>query len=135
MQSIKLDHIPTTADDIKVGDIFACSWGATMLMVDYYKVISRTKCYVTIRELNTVEESTGFLSGTCMPVVDEFADYSSCYTDARFEDKDGKVYAQYRVKISDYKDGEGNRRPCLKIKAWKTAYPWNGSPKSFNHCD
>lgn len=123
-----VSHIPKTDSDIDVGDIFYSTWGATMTMVTYWKVVKRTAQFVTLRELDTYEESDGgFLSGYSKP-LDKFKNYSNVYSSSRFEDTDGKVYSQCRVKLT-------NGSTKLKIKSYMYAYPWNGKPKYYNHCD
>lgn len=41
-EMLKVTHIPTTQDDIQVGDVFHSSWGATMRMNTYWRVVRRT---------------------------------------------------------------------------------------------
>ncbi len=63
----KPEHVPTTIEDIQVGDVFHSHWGATMSLNTYYKVIKRTAKFVTLRELRDVEHGTGFLQGVQYP--------------------------------------------------------------------
>ena len=127
-QFATVKHIPKTAADIQVGDIYFCSWGATMLLANFYKVVKRTKCFVTLRELDTVEKGDDQFTGTSVP-LDTFVDSSSVYDDERFVDADGKVYAQRTVKV----DPKGS--PNLWYKKFMCCRPWDGQPKPYDHCD
>lgn len=126
-EMIKVEHIPKTVDDIRVGDIFHSHWGATMSLNTFWKVIKRTNKFVTLRALRSITKGTGFLSGVEFP-VDEFDDWSMVYDQYRFEDKDGKVYQQVTRKLPD-------KDTTITIQPWMHAWPWNGKPASFDHCD
>ena len=122
-------HFPKTADDIQVGDIFHSSWGATMTLNTYWKVVKRTPCFITIRELATESENDGgFLSGNEWP-LDRFSDHSNVYDKERFVDTDGQVYAQRTVKV------QKNNSTTLKLEDFMYAHPWDGKPHYYNHCD
>jgi hypothetical protein len=123
-------HTPTSADDIQVGDIYYCCWHASMAMVDFFKVVKRTKHFVTLRILEQLEKHDNMFSGTSMP-LDEFENRSNVYDDERFEDEDGFVYGQRTVKV----DPNGNGSPVLKYKNFMWCHPWDGKEKSFDHCD
>lgn len=123
-------HTPKSADDIKVGDIYYSSWGATMAMITYFKVVKRTKHFVTLRVLEQLETHDSMFAGTTMP-LDEFENRSNVYDDERFEDEDGFVYGQRTVKV----DPSGNGSAVLRYKDFMWCYPWDGKSKSFDHCD
>lgn len=123
-------HTPTSADDIQVGDIYMCHWGATMALVDFFQVVKRTKCFVTLRQLATLDEHHDMFTGTSVPLT-EFEDHSMVYDGERFEDDGGNVYAQRTIKI----DPNGNGSPVLKYRDFMWCYPWDGKKQSFDHCD
>lgn len=123
-------HTPTSADDIKVGDIYYSSWGATMAMVTFFKVVNRTKQFVTLRILEQIETHDNMFAGTTMP-LDEFENRSNVYDDERFEDENGFVYGQRTVKVNP----DGNGSAVLRYKKFMWCYPWDGRSKSFDHCD
>lgn len=127
----KPEHIPTTIEDIQVGDVFHSHWGATMSLNTYYKVIKRTAKFVTLRELRDVEQGTGFLHGVQYP-LDEFTDYSSMHDGRRKEYPDGKVYAEVTRRLPT-KLEEG--RIWIKISDYEYASPWDGRLNSFDHVD
>lgn len=127
----KPEHIPTTIEDIQVGDVFHSHWGSTMSLNTYYKVIKRTAKFVTLRELRDVEHGTGFLQGVQYP-LDEFVDHSSVYDSRRKEYPDGKVYAEVTRRLPT-KLEEG--RIWIKISEWEYARPWDGKLNSFDHAD
>jgi hypothetical protein len=126
-EMLKVTHIPKTVDDIRVGDIFHSHWGATMSLNTFWKVVKRTAKMVTLRSLRTIEVGHGFLNGEEYP-VDEFEDWSCCYDRYRFVDKDGKVYQQVIRKLPE-------SGTTITIHTWMHAWPWNGKPASFDHCD
>jgi len=123
-------HTPTSADDIQVGDIYYSKWGATMAMVTFFKVVKRTKQFVTLRTLEELEKHDDMFAGTSMP-LDEFENHSNVYDDERFEDADGFVYGQRTVKVNP----RGNGSAVLRYKDFMWCHPWDGSAKSFDHCD
>jgi hypothetical protein len=123
-------HTPTSADDIKVGDIYFSSWGATMSMITFFKVVKRTKHFVTLRVLEQLEKHDDMFAGTSMP-LDEFENHSNVYDDERFEDEDGFVYGQRTVKVNP----EGNGSAVLRYKDFMWCWPWDGRAKFFDHCD
>lgn len=123
-------HTPTSADDIQVGDIYYSKWGATMAMVTYFKVVKRTKQFVTLRTLEQLETHDNMFAGTSMP-LDEFENRSNVYDDERFVDENGFVYGQRTVKVNP----SGNGSAVLRYKDFMWCYPWDGKSKSFDHCD
>ena len=127
----KPEHIPTTIEDIQVGDVFHSHWGSTMSLNTYYKVIKRTAKFVTLRELRNVEVGTDFLQGVQYP-LDEFEDHSCVYDGRRKEYPDGKVYAEVTRRLPA-KLEEG--RIWIKISDYEYASPWDGRLNSFDHAD
>ncbi len=125
------EHIPTTIEDIRVGDVFHSHCNATMACNYYYKVIKRTPKFVTLRELRDVEQYTGFLHGVQYP-LDEFIDYSSVHDGRRKEYPDGKVYAEVTRMLPDKLE---NGRIWIKISEWEYARPWDGKLNSYYHAD
>ena len=126
-EMLKLTHIPTTQADIQVGDIFHSSWGPTMVMNTYWRVVKRTAKTVTLRELQTVQHCTGFLSGDEYP-IDEYVDSESMY-DSRRTEVDGKFYSQVTRRL------DPNGSMTIKVESFQYARPWDGKPDSYDHCD
>lgn len=127
----KPEHIPTTIEDIQVGDVFHSHCNATMACNYYYKVVKRTAKFVTLRELRNVEVGTGFLHGVEYP-LDEFADHSCMYDGRRKEYPDGKVYCEVTRRLPDKLE---NGRIWIKISDWEYARPWDGKLNHFDHAD
>ena len=127
----KPEHIPTTIEDIQVGDVFHSHCNATMACNYYYKVIKRTAKFVTLRELRDVEVDTDFLRGVQYP-LDEFSDHSCMYDGRRKEYPDGKVYCEVTRRLPDKLE---NGRIWIKISDWEYAKPWDGRLNSFDHAD
>lgn len=126
------EHIPTTIDDVRVGDIFHCHWGATNALNDYYKVVKRTPKMVTLRLLRSKQIGTGFLSGIEYP-IDEFADYESCYVGGRTVYPDGHVYCEYIKRLPSSLDKRG--RIWVKLSNDQWACQWDGHMDHYDHCD
>lgn len=127
----KPEHIPTTIEDIQVGDVFHSHCNATMICNYYFKVIKRTAKFVTLRKLRSVEKGTGFLQGVQYP-IDEFEDHSCVYDGRRKEYPDGKVYAEVTRRLPDKLE---NGRIWIKISEWEYARPWDGKLDSYDHAD
>lgn len=53
--------------DVKVGDIFRCSWGYDQTNIDYYEVTKVIGAMVEVCEIGQMSEETGFMSGKCVP--------------------------------------------------------------------
>ena len=59
--------------DVKVGDIFRCSWGYDQTNIDYYQVVElKGKRGVMIREICAMSETIGFAQGVCVPEKNTF---------------------------------------------------------------
>jgi hypothetical protein len=54
--------------DVQAGDVFVAIWGYEQTNVDYYEVTRRIgDCMVEIRKIAAMTESTGWLTGNCVP--------------------------------------------------------------------
>jgi hypothetical protein len=71
-QQARVENNRKAADLVKVGDIFRCSWGYEQTNVDYYQVISKKGSKVTIRKICASSTETGWLSGRCRPLPNQF---------------------------------------------------------------
>lgn len=61
------------AKNVKIGDVFACSWGYDQTNVDFYQVVKRSPKTVTLREIEKTQTGeTGFMSGEVRPVLNAF---------------------------------------------------------------
>ena len=58
--------------NVAVGDVFRCSWGYDQTNIDYFQVIEVSGAYVTVREIGQMAEETGFMSGNCVPALNQF---------------------------------------------------------------
>lgn len=103
-----------SAEEVEVGDILYCIWGYSMTIAQFYKVISRTKSSVKLRELESRIVSGDGWQGTCVP------------TD---EEKDNQYVDGKSLRIKSYSEGmvcRINDHSC---------YYWDGTPKSFDRLD
>lgn len=68
--------------ELQVGDILENSWGYDQTNIDYYQVISRTEKSVKVRAIvsQLTTNSSGPMSGYCVPVKDEFSGHSPVLT-------------------------------------------------------
>lgn len=106
-----------TITEVKVGDIFHCSWGYDMTINDYYQVVGLTPSgkSVKVRKLNKELVNSGeYFQGREMPIKDNFA------TDNILTKRLSTDYA-------------GN--PDIKITSYSWAILWNGESNYFNHMD
>jgi hypothetical protein len=58
--------------DYKVGDIFYTSWGYDQTNVDFFEVTKVSGKMLTVREIASQREETGYLTGNCRPVPHRF---------------------------------------------------------------
>lgn len=120
---MKKNTTTATNNPYKVGDIVCISWGYDMTIVQFYKVTRTTPSKVGLAEIEAKETYTGYLSGTCTPVPEKvIAGNNSPYS--AHEDALYKV-TPYGIRIPSYRGGHD----------YKTAYKYNGTPRTFNHCD
>lgn len=99
-----------------MNNIYTCEWGATMQLVDFYRVIKETPKTITLREIKKIEVGDGFLTGTCTPVLEDYFDHD-----------------KQPIDIIGYKKDYG----IISRKSGYTKFfePWDGKPVRFNHCD
>jgi hypothetical protein len=105
-----VNHIPTSADDIKVGDIFSYTLVYYHTSVTFLQVVSRTKKFVTVKEMksaNVYDDKYGS-TGTTLPT-------------SELRDR------EYRCKIS-----EKHGKVCFNFHSG-VAYPWDGSAKYISN--
>lgn len=106
-----------TITEVKIGDIFHCSWGYDMTINDYYQVVDLTPSgkSVRVRKLNKELAKSGeYFSGREMPIKDDFASDN---------------VRTLRLQTS-YMD-----TPEIKITSYSWARLWDGESNYFNHMD
>lgn len=105
-----ISHIPTSADDIQVGDIFCETLVYNSTTVIFYQVVSRTKKFVTVKEMKSEEryDDKFGTTGTTLP------------TSTLYE-------REFRCKIT-----EKYGKVCFNIQMGR-AYPWDGSAKHISN--
>lgn len=104
---------------LKEGDILYSSWGYSMKLVDFYKVIGASKSFVKLAHLadyNSSQDEWG-QAGEKMPKLDEIEPDSGV---------DGR-----RFKVHTRDDG----KVFVMINNYEFAEPWDGKPKSFDTYD
>jgi len=55
--------------DVKVGEVFRCSWGYDQTNVDFFEVVAVGNSTIDIRPIAQMSEETGFMAGQCAPKV------------------------------------------------------------------
>ena len=108
-----VNHIPTSAEDIQVGDIFYSSKTYNSTSVTFYQVVSRTKKTFTLREMKAQRNWNDRFgsTGTTVPTTTlSEREYSGRIA------KDGST----KLIVRGY---------CGK----DTIYPWDGSAKYISN--
>lgn len=98
--------------EIKVGDIFVCRWGCIDKIVDFYKVIKKTKSTVVIKKLKNKVAKNLYRDGP--------AGENLVVPTKGFEKEKSYEPSEMRKKIQ--KDGS------LRITSYSSAYKWDGKP-------
>lgn len=139
--------------DIKIGDILVCSWGYSMILTTWVKVIKVSPKSILVREIGTrgatdeeraaakigPKENDGFLQLYVMPVPE------SERMDSKFVNGEWtKVTKDYRLfdrgnemRWDDLGDKQVPVRKFITVKDryTKTFYLWDGKPEHEDHCD
>jgi hypothetical protein len=85
--------------DVKVGDIFQCSWGYDQTNIDYYEVTRVMASMVEVREIAATREETAWLQGECVPAPGHY------------------IGEPMRKRVAVYGSG-----PCIRIYSFASAY-------------
>ena len=99
---------------MKLEKIYYCTWGATMILVDFYRIVKETPKTIVLQMLKTEKTETGFLTGTVIPIMED----------------DNK---ERNSIIRAYKKGA-----CLisRSKGFLQIFDvWDGDPIQYDHCD
>lgn len=97
------------AVELKIDDIFVCSWGYEQTNIDFYQIIKLTEKTATVRQIEgRIIEQDGNFSGTVEPKKDAFK---------------GKPL---RRKIKRY----GNQI-FVNINSFSSASLWDGKPEYY----
>lgn len=101
---------------IKVGDILVCSWGYSMTLVDFYKVVKTTPktAYLSKMGSKTVEQDAYGMSSRVMP---------------------GEVISSEKPLMRRIQKSNYNGELYCKITDYQYARKWDGKSKYFNDND
>lgn len=99
----------------EIGDILYCSWGYEQTNIEFWQVIAKTSKTVTFREIRQTKEANAFMSGTCMPIKDDFI--GDGYTRPVRPDRNGKGM----VKFAETAGG-----------MMRYLWAWDGKPKGYS---
>jgi hypothetical protein len=58
--------------DVKVGDLFRCSWGYDQTNIDYFECTAVHGAMIEIRAVAQEREETEFMQGKCVPMRGEY---------------------------------------------------------------
>lgn len=110
----------TIAPDIKVGTILTSTWGYSMTIVDFYKVVKRSNSFVYVKQLKHETVKDDGPAGSTVRPLDEFKD-STIYRSKISLGKNSQVF----------KDGwyikAPNNHGLLNV--------WDGTDQYENHWD
>ena len=100
-----------------IGSILVCSWGYSMTLVDFYKVIKETAKTVLVQAIGSKEisDTMGYLSGHAIP------------DENKILEEQLRVYKKYHDNGCSLKS---RKRGFAKYFS-----KWDGEPQYFNHCD
>lgn len=101
--------------EVEVGDIITCTWGYSMVLVDFYKVIDKKKASIRLQHLETKPVEGGQGRGTLVPID----------TPKEDSEVDGKLF---RIGV------KWDKKVVCKIKGHYAAY-WDGKPKYYDTWD
>lgn len=109
--------------DVKLGDIFRCSWGYDQTNIDYYQVTALIgACMMEVREIDSLTEDIGWLQGKCVPAPGVFStEPDGSEAGQKYKEENGYYpripKAARRVKISLY-----NGEPSFRVASYASAY-------------
>jgi hypothetical protein len=72
MMRIPKEKPAKPAHDFRVGDILEHTWGYDQTNVDFYQVVELKTKTIVLREIQSVEKSTGHMTGKVTPVKNSF---------------------------------------------------------------
>lgn len=103
---------------LKQGDILVCKWGATMRLVDFYKVVSVSGDWVILAQLGDKKVTGDGFIGTTVATSTV-------------------VGSNFRKKMKRGKDYGGNEHISVIINSSSRQYGqlWDGRPVSYDHLD
>lgn len=104
-----------TSQDVQVGDILTCTWGYSMTLVDFYKVIERKKASIKLVNLKDIIVDGDGMSGKVVPTNETEPD----------QYVDGKLF---RIGTKWSKD------IVCQVNG-HSVYYWDGKPKTFDRWD
>jgi len=88
------------------GVILYSSWGYDQTNIDFYQILDRRGCMVTLQEIGQDRETTGFMSGDCTP------------------DPAQKIGKPFRKRISKY--------GTINLTSFSSAWIWDGRKKGWS---
>ena len=108
------------AEPLKVGDVMCSEWGYGQNNVNFYVVTRRTKCTVTLVNINSVVvENIGWAHDLVEPSMRHVETSLECCSNLRM-----KGFTNLRIK------GEGTQDAQVKISSYQYASLYDGTPKT-----
>jgi hypothetical protein len=120
----KMKAPASAGHDVKIGDVFRCSWGYDQTNIDYYQCVALIgACMMEVREIEAQTEETGWLQGKCVPAIGKFStEPDGSEAGQKFRDENGYYPSvpkkSRRVKISLSSSGE----PSFCVASYASAY-------------
>jgi len=122
-QSRRVEQGEQGEHDVKVGDVFRCSWGYDQTNIDYYQCVElRGKRTMIVREIQQESQETQSMQGECVPVPGKWAtepDYSEAGEayKAQHGHYPRKPVAARLVRIQ-----LSSGKPCFRVASYACAY-------------
>lgn len=111
--SSKKTAMPNPVDlGVEVGTIFVSSWGYDQTNVDFYQVIRLMPASVELRPIGKHYTETGFMSGTSVPIPDNF------------------VGGPFTKRVTGGWRGDG---AWINLTSYSGASVWDGQPERESH--
>lgn len=106
-QTTPTNVIPlVTKQSLKVGDILVCQWGYSMIITDFFQIVKVNQASVLIRQIESKDETLGFLHGKSTATKDHFVERAHVF--AKNKELQMRRMIKYRndgtayVRMSDY---------------------------------
>lgn len=100
--------------DVKVGDIFRCSWGYDQTNIDYYEVVAVHGKAVDVLEIGAMSEDTAWLQGNSVPAPGH-------YINDRCRNEHGEIVETPRKPRRMIPQKGYNGEPYLSINSFSSA--------------
>lgn len=125
-QEFKAKQKAATSDyvhDVKVGDIFRCSWGYDQTNIDYYQCVALIGDHMMeVREIGQQRQETQWAQGECAPVPDMWATEVDYSPEGETYKTDHGHYPRKEKRSKRVKIQKSGSEPCFRVASYASAY-------------